>query len=229
MLDWLKKLAAQLAGRQARKPAAAPRQAPGGPRSQPAAPLDQNISVGGDLDDILEATRRQADAILEESIQNGPAVPEPLGATRYPGDVAGGPEWEAKYPEFAVGDGKILPEGGATDDVRDEEDETPWLVAPATSNILEMKLSDKTRPNATFSAPQRSGRRPVLSPLTIHLRFKPSPYGKSAGLVREYEYYFDDRAAGRAVWDAMKNSPHPWGEVGYPQLVLARVQYQRIR
>ena len=96
MLDWLKKLAAQLAGRQARKPAAAPRQAPGGPRSQPAAPLDQNISVGGDLDDILEATRRQADAILEESIQSGPAVPEPLGAIRYPGDVESGPEWVAK-------------------------------------------------------------------------------------------------------------------------------------
>jgi hypothetical protein len=84
-------------------------------------------------------------------------------------------------------------------EVRDEEDETPWLQAPATSNLLEMKLSDSARPNATFSAPQRSGRRQVLSPLTIHLRFKPSAYGSAAGLVWEYEYYFDDRAEGRAV------------------------------
>lgn len=204
MLDFLKKLAAKLAGEQARKPATAPSQSPR-PKPLPAQDID---FVDSEIGDILDATRRQADRLLD-------------------GRGGGGPEWEAKYPDFAINDGKELPASGVTDEVRDEEDETPWLQAPATSNILEMKIADATRPTETLTRAQQQTGTPA--PVVILIRFKPSPYGKSAGQVREYEYYFDSRSQGRAVWNELKSSPHPWGEVGYPRLVQARVPYQRIR
>jgi hypothetical protein len=50
--------------------------------------------------------------------------------------------------------------------------------------------------------------------------------GKSGGETREYKYYFATAEDADAIFNALKNSPHPYGEVLYPRVIKAKVPYK---
>ena len=49
------------------------------------------------------------------------------------------------------------------------------------------------------------------------------------GIAAHYVYYFDDPEVGKAVADLMAGSPHPFGEVLWPHVIMGeKIAYTRV-
>lgn len=143
--------------------------------------------------------------------------------------------WEAKYPEFAYEDGRPVAIEGADGAYQEDNDDAPWLLAPADSHVWGMRYTTQAqtlardliadddenpfRETANERLRHRSGTKFLL-----HVRFKPSPNGKWG--VRGYTYDFNNPSEGKRVFDQMKVAAHP-GEIVWSELIRKRVPYRR--
>lgn len=133
--------------------------------------------------------------------------------------------WNPKYPEFAT-----RPEGGPTESVEGLTTviqdnigvvkEIHWFQAPSTSHCDSFAY-ESFRPSSEYFS-QEAKERNISR---IHVRFKPT----ATKPMTHYAYHFAVDSEGRSIFDALKRAPeHPWADVGYPRLVLAKVLYDRL-
>lgn len=113
----------------------------------------------------------------------------------------------------------------ATDDpnVRNDSGWVEWEYAPDTSHIHSFKYFDTRDPRNQFMRkfPGVLGK----GRSELYVCFKDERRG---GVSPTYVYFFDDPAAGESILNKLRDSPHPYGWVLYPLVILTGVPYTRL-
>lgn len=110
-------------------------------------------------------------------------------------------------------------------DAPSESGAVPWESAPATSHVSRFRFWDAREWSFLRNFGYRDGQFGVkggASVLDVIFRDE-----KSGGEGPQYSYYFHDHGSGRTLYEKMLASPHPYGEVLYPLVVRAGVEYLR--
>ncbi len=147
-------------------------------------------------------------------------MPSVFNFKNLPPVTPGRGEWIAKFPGFAVDDGRKL------DSPDSNAGTTGWVDAPATSHVHSFTFFDAR----TVKGPRQIVAWAYLhSPLVagrsvLGVKFKPT---ERVGITW-YQYFFIDHVKGQDIFQAMSIAAHPWGEVGYPRLVEGGIPYRRV-
>ena len=119
-------------------------------------------------------------------------------------------EWEPSLPWG-------VPRDTPPDAAPDRSGAVPWADAPPASHLYRFRYWDARdwpliRKYGDFAGKSQ-----------LHVTFKE----KDGSEGPEYWYFFADPDAGRAVFDKLAASPHPYSEVLLPLVIRAGVPYRR--
>jgi hypothetical protein len=130
--------------------------------------------------------------------------------------------WTPKF-EFGLPSDRPLESAPATDT---EE----WTHAPSSSHISRFLYRDArtnslTRKFGRVLETPAGGNPYARGASELRVVFRNE---KSGGESAEYAYFYEDAAAGASIFDLMRGSGHPYGEVLHPLVIKGGVPYQRI-
>ena len=95
-----------------------------------------------------------------------------------------------------------------------------WENAPHSSHIHSFRWLDARKRARMGDPPSEFGR----GRSELHVRFK-RPNG---GPTQLYVYFFVDHSRGEAIYQRLRTSPHPFGQVLHPEVIKEQVPYTSI-
>ena len=95
-----------------------------------------------------------------------------------------------------------------------------WETAPHSSHIHSYRWLDARRRTRMGDFPSKLGQ----GRSELHVRFK-RPNG---GPTEVYVYFFVDHSQGEAIYQRLKTSPHPFGQVLHPEVIKEQVPYTSV-
>lgn len=95
-----------------------------------------------------------------------------------------------------------------------------WETAPHSSHIHSYRWLDARKRTRMADLPSKLGQ----GRSELHVRFK-RPNG---GPTEVYVYFFVDHSQGEAIYQRLKSSPHPFGQVLHPEVIKEQVPYTSV-